>query len=190
MNIVYQIRPVRSGNKFPDDINLSELENKIQGSFKIKGEKVIDGYFDEESEYYPKNLLFFIFARNKKNDGLIGGVVATSEEINDFKFTYYDKIFVIPEYQGNGIGKSLLNIARKIGDNKEILPSILRTSDEKLSERYEELSDKKMKADSYHVHGFGFYDKKTKKPKFENAAEVFKKTAKYAADKPSTVTYI
>jgi len=87
MNIVYQIRPVRSGNKFPDDINLSELENKIQGSFKIKGEKVIDGYFDEESEYYPKNLLFFIFARNKKNDGLIGGVVATSEEINDFKFT-------------------------------------------------------------------------------------------------------
>ena len=51
MNIVYQIRPVRSGNKFPDDINLSELENKIQGSFKIKGEKVIDGYFDEESEY-------------------------------------------------------------------------------------------------------------------------------------------
>lgn len=192
-DIVYSKLKISDG-KFPKDL-LSDLEEKANQSFKTRNMKVIDGYFEEGSQYYPKNLSFLILARDEKEKNLVGGLIATKEAINNFEFAYYDKIFVIPDYRGNGVMKGIIDFARIEMDNKKILPSMLRTTDFGLHQEYSKMSDrwaqKKGGAQNirFYVHGFGFLDK-TRKELFEGAEKKFELAANYVANKPATAVPI
>lgn len=198
-DLVFEITLPKKGNKFPDNFPISELEQAMQDSFATRRMKVVSGYFEEGNDYYPKNLSFFIFARyngNRNGNGnrLVGGLIATDEKAGNFEFKYYDKIFVIPKYMGNGIMPSLVKIARQVSSNgKNVLPAILRTSDEGLDESYGRLSDipsygVNWHANGYYVRGFGFLDKNGKEM-FKGAENKFNAAAKYVSSKPATVIH-
>ena len=85
--------------KFP----LDGLEAKINDSFATRGMAILPEYFNPDSDYFPKNLSFFVFGINLDDYEIVSGLIATSEQVGDFKFTYYDKIFVNPELMNNGL---------------------------------------------------------------------------------------
>jgi len=189
MNIRYYIRPPLIGNQFPAELPISELEEKMQEAFATRSMVVVNDYFIQGSDSYPQNLLFFVFGRDRNNgNNLVSGLIATKEEVKDFKFTYYDKIFVVPDYEGNGLMKTMIKLAREISyDNKTIWPAILRTSGSKLDKIYSELRDVRAEIGDYFIHGFGFLDKETKEELFKGANDKFYMAAKYIALKPKIV---
>lgn len=197
MRITYLVRNANYG-KFPvGDIpgGKASLVDVMQKAFGTRGLEVIDDYFIEDSQSYPKNQSFCIFAL-EENSRLIGGLIATTEKIKteygEFKFTYYDKAFIIPEHQDNGLGGRVIDTARIVGSGKEgVLPSILRTSDPKNHKYYlkrkDIITDLEENGIKYLIYGFGFRNKETEEPLFENAEELFRVTAQYVAKKPATV---
>ncbi len=195
LGITLYIRPPLSGGKFPEELPISELEKKMQESFASRGMKVVEEYFSESSDFYPK-LKFVIFCRNRYKS-LISGLIATEEEIfisdASFKFTYYDKIFVVRSRRGNGLMGTMIKTARQIAKSTGkggTLPAGLRTSDSKLHESYASLSDIHARVDDFYIHGFGFLDKKNKNELFEGAKSKFYSMADYITLKPRTVVPI
>ncbi len=195
-NLVFKIMTPKSCGSFPDSICISELEQAMQESFATRGMKVVDGYFKEGDAYYPKNLSFFIFARDKSNgNGLAAGLIAADEKAGDFEFKYYDKIFVAPEYMGNGVMPRMVNLARQIssGSGNNVLPAVLRTSEARLDREYGRLSDippyeNEWHANGYYVRGFGFLDKKGNEM-FKGAKSKFNAAARYVSSKPATAVH-
>ena len=182
--VLYKFMPPGYDNTFP---NVSGLEEKMQASFAVRGMEVVDGYFDPKSGEHPRNLAYFIISYNVQNDKLIRVLIAAKEKLSNgedenFEFIYYDKIFVVPENQKNGIGNRMVSLAREVSDGNSILPSLLRTSDPEISEYYGELSDIVIKINGYFIHGFGFPED----PLFKNADDMFKLAANYIASKPAT----
>ena len=142
---------------FPLGLPLSELEQTVQEAFATRDMCVIPEYFEPGSEYFPE-LAFVVYVRDNGNKfTLAGGVIATNEQVGDFEFTYYDKIFVSPEYQRNGIMTKLLGLARQVSGGKGVKPSVLKTSDGHLDKKYGKLSDINLHYEGYYVHGFGFF---------------------------------
>ena len=183
--IKYLVTLPSFGRKFPLEPSKNELEDILQDAFGAWGKRVIDGYFIEGSGYYPQNLAFFVvpYHWNGNERVWIGSLIATDEKVGDFEFTYYDKIGLIREYQGNDIMRNMIRKARLVTDKKGVIkPSILRTSEERLNERYAEESDIKTptKINGFYVHGFGFKGGEAELFNFSLAAQ-------YIASKPSTV---
>lgn len=189
LNITYLVTLPSFGRKFPLQPSKKELEGILQNAFGAWGERVIDGYFVEGGEYYPQNLSFFVvpYTKNRNERIWIGSLIASDEEIEDFQFTYYDKIGIISQYQGNGIMNGMIHVAREVSNGKKVKPSILRTSKYKLSLKYSEESDIGMKVNGFYIHGFGFLNKETKEELFKGAHDKFSIAAKYIALKPKTV---
>lgn len=190
------IRLPQYPNKFPEELPPSELEKKMNQSFKTRGMEVLHGYFVEGTPYYPQNLSFFVYARKGWLKGLASGLIATEEKYEDgngtFIFTYYDKIFVTPPHRGNGLMADMIKVARMShkSSSQGPLPALLRTSDFELNEAYEKLSDMGTKLGEFYIHGFGFLDKGTETELFEGAKDKFYAAANYIASKKRTVVPI
>lgn len=193
LEIVYLLTVPSFGRKFPlQHPSKKELEIILQDAFGTWGKRVIDDYFVESSEYYPQNLAFFVVPYHQKGTERhwLGCLIATKEEVDGFAFTYYDKIGVIKQYQGNGIMPKMIHLARQVSDGKNVKPSILRTSEKKLDKIYGEESDIRTEVNGFYIHGFGFRDKVTRKELFEGAEDKFAIATKYVALKPKTVVSI
>lgn len=187
--ILYHIRQPLIGNRFPKELPPSELEEKMQEAFATRAMVVVNDYFIQGSDSYPQNLSFFVFGRDGNNgNNLVSGLIATKEEVENFNFTYYDKIFVVPDYEGNGLMKTMIKLARGISyGNRTICPAMLRTSSSKLDKKYSELSDIRIEIGDYYLHGFGFLDKESREELFTGAKVKFETMAKYVASKQKTV---
>jgi len=174
--------------KFPELLDLGELEGFLNNSFGTRGMELVDGYFNKDSPNYPSDVSFLVLTRDEVQDGkpLAGILIAETKQVGGFNFDYYNKIAVHPYYRNNGVMKDLLQIARTIGDQDcQIPPSILRTSDPETSETYKTLSDKVVQIGDYHIHGFGFF--RNGNALFDGAQEKFEFAANYVAALPKTI---
>lgn len=195
--IRYQIQQ----SLYDGPVNVGGLEVLLNTSFGVRNLRVVEGYLSPDldstlchlvrAERHGSKVLGipFPFSVHPEGAGVLIGTYETTE--TGFEFVYYDKIAVAPPYQGNGVMKSLIRKSREeITGNAEndgrLMPSILRTSDEKISKRYESSSDISVKVGSYYIHGFGFLDK-YKNPLFEYAVKKFNEAAYFVAAKPPTV---
>ena len=192
LEIIYLVTLPSLGIRFPLQPPKKELEMILQDAFGTWGKRVIDGYFIEGSEYSPQNLAFFVVPYHQKGTERVwvGSLIATDEEIEGFKFTYYDKIGVIKAYQGNGLMRKMIRVAREVRNGKEVKPSILRASEKRLDEEYAKESDIRAEVDSFYAHGFRFLNKESGLELFEGAKQKFDVAAKYVASKPRTIVTI
>ena len=188
MEPTYMVGPPILDINFSDKISRGDLEKCMQESFAARGMEVVPDYLVKDSKNYPKNLSFVVFPVDDKNE-LLGGLIATEEAAGDFTFTYYDKIFVVPSKWNNGIAKGMIDVANTISQDKNRIPGVLRTSDFGVSQYYKSSSDIVTYGllGIYDVHGFGFKDKKTEEPLFENAEDLFTLAAQYIVTKPATL---
>lgn len=181
-----QVNLVEHG-KFPEHMDLNELEALLNHSFGTRKLELDKGYLNKDSTAYPTDLSFLVSVKGKE-DEYIGILISQDKEIEGFEFNYYDKIAVHPNYQNNGVMTDLIQTALAMGDkNCNIQPSLLRTSDSDISQKYEKLSDNVTEIGGYFVHGFGFFDKDKGNPLIENAQEKFETAAKYVAALPQTI---
>lgn len=198
--IQYQVQQ----SLYDGSVDIGGLEALLNSSFGVRNLRVVDGFLSPDLDNRLCHLVKaerkgskvlgipFPFLAHSEDAGVLIGTYETAE--TGFEFVYYDKIAVAPLYQGNGVMKSMIRKSRKeITGNSEndgsILPSILRTSDEKVSKKYESSSDICIKVGEYYIHGFGFLDKH-KRPLFEDAAQKFNEAAYLVAAKPPTVVPI
>ena len=191
-NVIYSVILPDPGRKFPANPPKAELERILQDGFRTRNKRVLDEYFIEGSGFYPSNLSFVIvpYLKGSQPQIWIGTLVVTEEEVNGVRFTYYDKVTVLPPYQRNGVMRGMISVAGTVGTGKIILPSVLRTSDIDLSQEvYGKQSDIQTYIEPWHIHGFGFKNKgtgvihQTYKGKLDMIAE-------YVALKPRTVVQI
>lgn len=190
--IIYRIGLPSFHNAFPKDPPASKLEEVLNKAFASRGLKIAPGYFDPESHLYPSHLSFFYFAADPSinpatDKELVGILIATVGQKDDFAFTVYDKIGVIPEKWKNGIMPTMVAKSRMVSNGKQILPAVLRTSSQEAHEKYLKLSDALVKIGDYWVHGFGFMKKGGEGELFSGAGQRFQVAADYVAKKPSTL---
>ncbi len=210
INLITIPIPVANTGYLKKVISDYSLESVLKKAFRSYGRSITKDYFIEDSKSYPKNTSFVIipYAKTKKYTKFIGCLIATNEEIDGFEFIYYDKIGVIPKYQGNGLMNEMIIGARNFSESNsksqidmqpkdmQPKPSVLRTSVDKLNEIYANEGDIKTtkedleKFNGFYVHGFGFTDKKTGEELFEYSEYSFQKAAEYVAKKACTVTVI
>lgn len=191
-DITYYVALPTLGKQFPQEPPKSELERILQDSFASEGRKVLDGYFIEGNPLYPANLSFFVFPYVKKDDAKIwiASLIATTEVVEGFTFTYVDKAGVLPEWQGNGVGSGMIGVARMVQCGKSVYPVVLRTSIPKAHESYKKRSDICKATGEFNVHGYGFLNKETGEELFKDAEHKFDLAAGYIASKPRTVVPI
>lgn len=185
-----------NSGEFPKQLDIGDLTDFLNISFGTRNMELHSEYFNINSPQHPKNLSFLVSVMGQ-NDFYMGILIAEEKEYEGFSFNYYDKIAVHPDFENNGIMSNLIKSARLMGNKSyDVQPSILRTSDLEISQKYAKLSDKHGVFGDYYVHGFGFFDKETGNPLIENAQEKFHLIAEYVAalpetfiKKPTQVTY-
>lgn len=178
---------------YPKEISRHELDLSLNQAFATRGCKVIpDFFYNPHSESYPHDLSFIVVARNKETDQIVGGAIVETYEVQDnkgrsLKINYISKVWVLQEYERNGLMKHLLvETEKKLGKQH---PYVLRTSDSKIDEKYARWSDMDEEVPRYWIRGKGFFTKRDKKPKFPNAKHWTKVIAQHLNDKPASVVY-
>lgn len=193
----------------PPEFTDGTLERVLQSVYSTHQRMVLPEYFKDGSNHSPKNpgfiLISFYSWENQYGHGeiRIGAQVSTQEKVEvdidnkaeDFEFTYIDKFGVVPKHQGNGEGDRLFNFARGLmADEGMNLPpqALLRTSIPEAHDWYSKRSDAQTvllteNGQDYYFHGFGFYEKGTKKKLIPYADEKFQAAVVKAASKPITV---
>jgi len=156
----------------------SELEVLINECFRERNMELVPDYFSLPMWHNFEYML--LLQDSQKDDRIVGGLIAFRIKMpHGVDFMLYDKIFVHPSYRGNGTYKDLISRARQLDfqvtkrhypSGKQLIPAALRTSEEKLSRKYGELSDynferinnKGEKRIKYFVHLLGIRHHATK----------------------------
>jgi len=186
-SLTYDVKVTIDG-KFPDTISSDGIEGFLNNAFATRGLSIIPGHLNSDSPNYQPDLSFLVLAQNGNHDGssIVGALLAEAKEIDGFKFDYYDKIAVAPEYRNNGVMKAMIGIAKNVGDEKgNDSPAVLRTSDPDLDKVYGAMSDISIKVGNFYVHGFGFYNDGI--PLIDDALWEFQLAAHYVAILPETI---
>ena len=74
---------------FPADVNVGELEARMQDAFRRRERRVLHDYFVRGSEYSPQSLLYLIIGRDRGNGSIGSGLVATREIVDGVAIDYY-----------------------------------------------------------------------------------------------------
>src|SRR3989338_4048372 len=127
----------------------SELEVLINECFRERNMELVPDYFSLPMWH---NFEYMLLLRDsQKDDRIVGGLIAFHIKMpHGIDFMLYDKIFVHPDYRGNGAYKDMIAYARQFDfqvinrhypSGKPLIPAGLRTSEGGLSLKYGELSD-------------------------------------------------
>ena len=189
-NVTLEAIACESGN-YPKSISRHELERSLNESFATRSKKVLSGFFYEpQSEAYPGNLSLVVIAHNKNTDQIAGGTIVETYSVDDgnggsVKINYISKVWVLPEYERNGLMRHLLELTDESANKK--IPSVLRTSDSGLDCKYAPWSDMGAEVPNYWIRGRGFLTRNDKKEKFPNSKYWMHVIAKHLDEKPASV---
>ena len=179
---------------------LDKFQRDMRASFSAAGLKIVDGFFDRKSKYYPKHLDMLVLAIEAAPDffngvpaydigrvygmsyEIVGSIIAERERIGEFEFHYYTKVFVIEELWNSGLAGKMIHAIKEMK-----IPGMLKTSKPENHARYAKHSDITEKIGPYYFHGFDFVDKKTGQEKFLGARSKFYAAARHIVEnKPVT----
>ena len=177
---------------YPKSISRHELDRSANEAFSTRNRQVVpDFFYKPASEAYPHDLSLVVVARDKENDRIVGGTITETYRIDDARgnsiwINYISKVWVLPEYEHNGLMNHLMKMTANSIKNE--YPFALRTSEARLDAKYERWGDIGVEMPRYWIRGKGFLTKRGKERKsLPDGMYLFGIIAAHLNEKPASV---